>query len=60
MRGGGRPEDPSELEGVFDFAYIDAVKTDYFKYFQLIEPKLKPGAVIVADNVIVSADAMRD
>jgi len=49
-----------ELEGVFDFAYIDAVKTDYFKYFQLIEPKLKPGAVIVADNVIVSADAMRD
>lgn len=48
------------LEGVFDFAYIDAVKADYFKYFQLIEPKLKAGAVIVADNVIVSAEAMRD
>jgi len=49
-----------ELEGEFDFVFIDAVKRDYFKYFQIIEPKLKPGAVIVADNVIVSAEAMKD
>lgn len=49
-----------ELEGEFDFVFIDAVKKDYFKYFQLIEPKLKPGAVVVADNVIVSAKAMKD
>jgi caffeoyl-CoA O-methyltransferase len=48
------------LEGQFDFAFIDAVKNDYFKYFKLIEPKLKPGAVIVADNVIKSAKAMPD
>ena len=48
------------LEGEFDFVFIDAVKKDYFKYFKLIEPKLKPGAVIVADNVIKSADAMKD
>ncbi len=48
------------LEGEFDFVFIDAVKNDYFKYFKLIEPKLKPGAVIVADNVIKSADAMKD
>ena len=49
-----------ELEGEFDFVFIDAVKVDYFKYFQLIEPKLKPGAVIVADNVIISAKEMKD
>jgi len=49
-----------KLEGQFDFAFIDAVKRDYLKYFKLLEPKLKPGAVIVADNVIRSADAMRD
>lgn len=48
------------LEGEFDFVFIDAVKADYFKYFKLIEPKLKPGAVIVADNVIKSAEAMKD
>jgi len=48
------------LEGQFDFVFIDAVKRDYFKYFKLLEPKLKPGAVIVADNVIRSATAMRD
>ncbi len=48
------------LEGKFDFVFIDAVKRDYLKYFKIIEPKLKPGAVIVADNVIRSAGAMED
>jgi caffeoyl-CoA O-methyltransferase len=49
-----------KLEGSFDFVYIDAVKSDYLKYFQALEPKLSPGAVIVADNVIRSAGAMPD
>ncbi|MHC4691793.1 MAG: O-methyltransferase [Planctomycetota bacterium] len=48
------------LKGKFDFVFIDALKRDYFKYFKLIEPKLKPGAVIVGDNVIRSAGAMKD
>ncbi|MBA7709480.1 Catechol O-methyltransferase [subsurface metagenome] len=48
------------LEGEFDFVFIDAVKRDYFKYLKLVELKLKPGAVVVADNVIRSAGAMRD
>lgn len=50
----------STLEGEFDFVFIDAVKRDYLKYFKLLEPKLKPGAVIVGDNVIRSARAMKD
>jgi predicted O-methyltransferase YrrM len=48
------------LKGKFDFVFIDALKRDYFKYFKLIEPKLKPGAVIVGDNVIRSAGAMKN
>jgi predicted O-methyltransferase YrrM len=48
------------LEGEFDFIFIDALKQDYLKYLKLIEPKLKPGAVVVGDNVIRSARAMRD
>jgi len=48
------------LEGEFDFVFIDALKQDYLKYLKLLEPKLKPGAVIVGDNVIRSARAMED
>jgi predicted O-methyltransferase YrrM len=43
-----------------DFIFIDALKSDYFKYLKLIEPKLKRGAVVVADNVIKSERAMKD
>jgi len=49
-----------KIEGPIDFVFIDALKRDYFKYFQILEPKLKPGAVVVADNVIVSAREMKD
>lgn len=46
------------LTGEFDFVFLDALKSDYLKYLKLIEPKLKRGAVVVADNVIVSERAM--
>jgi predicted O-methyltransferase YrrM len=48
------------IEGPIDFAFLDALKKDYLKYLQLIEPKLKVGAVVVADNVIKSAKEMKD
>lgn len=48
------------LEGPLDFVFIDALKSDYLKYLKILEPKLKPGAVVVADNVIKSAKAMQD
>ena len=49
-----------KLEGEFDFIFIDAVKEDYLKYFKAVSPLLKPGAVIVADNVIRFEKRMRD
>jgi predicted O-methyltransferase YrrM len=49
-----------KLEGEFDFVFIDAHKPDYLKYLKAIEPKLKVGAVVVSDNVIASANQMRD
>lgn len=49
-----------KLEGEFDFVFLDAVKSDYLNYFKIIEPHLKPGAVVVGDNVIRSARAMKD
>ena len=48
------------LEGPFDFVFIDAIKEEYLQYFRAVEPKLKARAVVVADNVIQRADAMRD
>jgi predicted O-methyltransferase YrrM len=48
------------LKGEYDFVFLDALKSDYMKYLKAIEPKLKKGAVVVADNVIVSARAMAD
>jgi predicted O-methyltransferase YrrM len=38
------------LSGRFDFAFLDAEKEDYLDYLRQLEPKLVPGAVIVADN----------
>ena len=49
-----------DLKGEVDFVFIDALKEDYLKYFKALEPKMKPGAVVVADNVIQSARAMKD
>ena len=48
------------LEGEIDFVFLDAVKQDYGKYLKLISAKLKPGAVVVADNAIRSASSMKD
>lgn len=38
------------LRARFDFALIDAAKEHYFEYLRRLEPKLRPGAVVVADN----------
>jgi predicted O-methyltransferase YrrM len=49
-----------DIEGPVDFVFLDALKGDYFKYFKLLEPKLKVGAIIVGDNAVKSARAMKD
>jgi predicted O-methyltransferase YrrM len=39
------------LEGVFDLVFIDADKSEYLDYLQLVKSKLHKGSIIVADNV---------
>jgi caffeoyl-CoA O-methyltransferase len=48
------------LQGTYDFVFLDALKPDYLKYLKALEPKMKPGAVVVADNVIDYAKQMPD
>jgi len=46
------------LEQTFDFVFIDALKSDYWRYFELVRPKLRAGAVIAAHNAISSRQSM--
>lgn len=43
-----------ELAGPFDLAFIDALKNEYSDYVREIRPRLAPGALVVADNVLWS------
>ena len=40
-----------KTKGKFDLVFIDALKEEYLDYLRLIEPKLRPNAIIIADNV---------
>jgi caffeoyl-CoA O-methyltransferase len=46
--------DEPTLRGPFDLAFIDALKPEYGAYVEAIVPRLSPGALVVADNVLWS------
>lgn len=48
---------PEDFE--VDFAFIDANKAQYIKFFQLIDPHLKVGGYIACDNVISHASKVQ-
>jgi caffeoyl-CoA O-methyltransferase len=47
---GGDPR----LDGPFDMAFIDALKPEYGAYLEHLVPRLAPGAIVAADNVLWS------
>lgn len=40
------------LQGPFDLAYLDALKTEYRHYLDLVLPRLAVGGVVVVDNLL--------
>ena len=42
------------LAGPFDLAFIDALKPEYQAYLDALVPRLAPGALVIADNVLWS------
>lgn len=41
-----------EVKGPLDFVFLDANKTGYVTYFDLLWPLLRPGGMIVGDNCL--------
>jgi predicted O-methyltransferase YrrM len=41
-----------KLQGTFDFVFLDAWKPDYQKFFDMVFPRMTPGAVFAAHNVV--------
>jgi caffeoyl-CoA O-methyltransferase len=48
------------LDGPFDFAFIDADKPGYPAYYEALVPKMRPGGLIVADNVFRHGRVLED
>jgi len=46
------------LNEIFDLVFIDADKSNYSKYFDLVIDKIRPGGFILADNVLWSGKVL--
>lgn len=49
-----------QLPETFDFVFIDADKTNYSNYYNLVFDKVRPGGFIIADNVLWSGKVLSD
>ena len=47
-----------KLQGTFDLVFLDAWKPDYKKFFDMVYPRLNPGGVFVAHNVVNKKNEM--
>ena len=51
VQGDGFKEIP-KLQGTFDLVFLDAWKPDYKRFFDLVFPRLSPGGIFAAHNVV--------
>ena len=57
---GDAHETLATIDDVFDLVFLDAEKDDYERLFRAARPKVEPGAVFVADNVLSHADPLAE
>lgn len=48
------------LAGSFDLVFLDAWKRDYRKFFDLVAPRLAPGGLLLAHNVVNKRGELQD
>ncbi len=46
------------LDYTYDMVFIDAAKSDYLNYYELVVPKLRRGGFLLADNVLWSGKVL--
>jgi predicted O-methyltransferase YrrM len=56
LRVGPALDTVADLDGPFDFVFIDADKTGYPAYYDAVVPKLSPRGMIVVDNTLRGGD----
>lgn len=49
-----------KLAGEFDFVFLDAWKRDYKKFFDTVAPRLAPGGLLLAHNVVNKRGELQD
>lgn len=49
-----------QLDEVFDLVYIDADKRNYQRYYEMVLDRLRPGGIIIADNVLWGGKVLPD
>ena len=49
-----------KMQGQFDLVFLDAWKPDYRKFFDMVFPRVRPGGVFLAHNVINKKNDMLD
>ncbi|WP_420209815.1 O-methyltransferase [Burkholderia aenigmatica] len=59
VREGDVVEIVAELDGTFDMVFIDVWADVYLKVFKEIERLLRPGSIVLADNMYTAEDAVR-
>jgi predicted O-methyltransferase YrrM len=48
------------LEGEYDLVFLDADKKNYLNYLELLFPKIKPGGLLLSDNVLWSGKVLEE
>jgi predicted O-methyltransferase YrrM len=49
-----------KLEESWDLVFLDADKTGYASYYQLILPRLRTGGLLLADNVLFHGEVLKE
>lgn len=49
-----------QLKETWDLVFIDADKVNYTQYYQLVLPMVRPGGVILADNVLFHGQVLAE
>lgn len=60
VRVGNALDEIPKCDATFDLVFLDAEKSEYRRYLELVLPKIRSGGLIVADDTVTMRDEMPD